>query len=176
MAIILKKREKLILYVTLGVIILSILFNASIAPALSKNSVLNKEIGLARMRLKKYLVLLSQKEAITKKFSRFKQESNLSGRSVDSLVQTLTQLQEFAKESNISIIDIRPQAAKKLDLYKEILLDLRAEGSLEGYFKFIYEIENSLALLKIKKLQLNAKPNSQELEGIFSVSKLNISD
>ena len=63
-----------------------------------------------------------------------------------------------------------------LELYKEILIDLRTEGTQEGYLKFFYNIENSLALLRIKKFRLTAKTNTQTLEGSFSISQLSLSE
>jgi type II secretory pathway component PulM len=59
---ILNKREKIVLYTTVGIIIFSIAFNLFIEPTLSRNETLNKEINIARLKLNKYLKLLSQKE------------------------------------------------------------------------------------------------------------------
>lgn len=88
----------------------------------------------------------------------------------------LSELELIAQQSGVSIIDIRPQLPKETSAYKEIYIDLRAEGSMQAFLKFIYDIENSLSLLRIKKLQLIAKPNSSILEGIFSISELSVTE
>lgn len=169
---ILTKREKIILYVTAGIIMFSIVFNLFIESNLSRNETLNKEINIARLKLNKYLKLLSQKEYIQDKYNKFSASLKLSGSGEDTFVGALSQIESLAKASNIRILDVRPQSQKILDLYKENLMELRTEGQIEGYLKFIYNIENSLSLLKIKRFQLNAKPNTAVLEGGFSISQL----
>jgi hypothetical protein len=169
---ILNKREKIVLYITVGIIIFSIAFNLFIGPALSRNETLNKEINIVRLKLNKYLNLLSQKEYIQDKYNKFSASLKLDGSGEDTFVGALSEIEGLAKASNISILDVRPQSPKILDLYKENLIELRTEGQIEGYLKFIYNIENSLSLLKIKRFQLNAKPNTALLEGSFSISQL----
>lgn len=170
---VLSRRERVILYATAGVIIFAAIFNFLLAPVLTKNDNLNKEINLKRAKLKKYLWLLSQKEAIQGKYSKFSSAPGGLGQEQDALVSALSELENLAKNSGVKIIDLRPQQpAGGRDLYREILIDLRTEGEMAGYLKFIYELENSLSLLRIKKFQLSAKPNSTILEGSFSISQL----
>lgn len=172
---ILAKREKIILSATIGVIVFSLVFNFLIAPVLSKNDSLNKEINITRTKLKKYMRLLTQKEVIQTKYKKFSSTLRLPEQE-DAAVSALAELENLANNANIRIIDIRPQPAKSLNLYKEIIIDLRAEGNMESYLKFIYNIEHSLLSLAIKRLQLNAKPNAQVLEGSFSISQLSLSE
>lgn len=157
------KREKLIFYITAGVIIFTLGFNFLLAPILNKNAALNKEVNFYRAKLKKYLWLLTQKDKIRAKYSKFSSDIKLSGSQEDSLVSAFSELENLANASGIKIIDLRPQ--------KKDLIDLRTEGSMEGYLKFIYNLENSLSLLRIKTFRLTAKPNSSILEGSFSVSR-----
>ena len=168
------KREKAILYITIAVVIFYIGFNLFIAPPLNKNELLNKEININRAKLKKYVRLLSQKDYIQNKYKQFTSRLNLSEVARDDLVTALSELGTFAKDTNIRIIDIRPQSPKTLDLYKEILIDLGTEGAMEGYFKFVYDIENSLSAFRIKKFQLTLKSNGQTLEGNFLISKISL--
>ncbi len=169
---ILTKREKKVLYITVGIIIFSVIFNFLIWPVINKNDLLNKEISVSAAKLKKYLRLLAQKDYIRGKYNEFSRYLN-EHKTEDTAVSTLSELGNLAKSANIRIIDMRPQAAKASgQSYKEIEIDLRTEGAMEGYLKFIYTIENSLSLLRIKRFQLNAKPNAQLLEGVFSISQI----
>lgn len=166
---ILNKREKIILYATLGVVIFAVGFNFFIAPILAKNDYLNKEIALARAKLRKYRWLLSQKDYIQGKYNKF--SSTLSVQK-DTLTSALSEVENLAQDANIRIIDIRPQTSRGSGSYQEMLIDLRTEGAMEGYLKFIYNLENSLSLLRIKRFQLSAKPNTAALEGSLSISKI----
>lgn len=164
------KREKTIFYITICVVIFSTGFNFLIIPILKKNDTLNKEINIARGKFKKYTWLLSQKEYLENKYNKF--STHLSGTSIeeDAFVGALSGLENIAKDANIRIIDIRPQVSKSSTPLKEATIDLKTEGTMEGYLKFIYNIENSPLLLKIRRFQLNPKPNSQTLEGNLTIS------
>ncbi len=165
---VLKKREKIILYITIGIIFFSIAFNFITAPVLGKYDMLNKEISLNKIRLKKYLTLLNQKDEIQNKYGKFSSNLELATDTKDTLVVAMATLENLAKTAGVRIIDIRPQAAVKGDT---VVIDLRTEGTIEGYTKFIYDVETSLLLLKVKRLQLTAKPNIAVLEGIFTISQ-----
>ncbi|MDD5465941.1 MAG: hypothetical protein PHP73_06340 [Candidatus Omnitrophica bacterium] len=175
----LKKREKTILYLIIGFILFNLIFNFIISPVMTKYANLNKEITVTSVKLRKYMSLLSQKEKIQKKYSdKFNSVSGLPEFRQDSLVVVLSELQNLAKSADIRIIDLRPQqgAKTKSQPYKEIIIDMRAEGSMEGYLKFIYDIENSLWILRIKKFQLLSKSNSAALEGVFTISQIPLSN
>lgn len=171
---ILSKREILILSVTGLIIIFSLSYNLLIEPVLSRNANLNKEISINKEKLKKYIMLLGQKDSIQNKYNKFSQEFLGSNIGKDTYINALSEIESLAKESNIQIMDIRPESPKISDLYKESLIGLRTEGDIESYLKFIYNIEKSTSLLQIKSFQFSAKPNSQVLEGTFSISQLSL--
>ena len=165
------QREKIILNLTIGAILFGVSFNFIIAPLFTKNEDLNKELSVAQTKLKKYRWLLSQKEYIQNKYKKFSAAFKISEADKDPHVTALAELEEIAKNANIRIVDIRPQSSSEGGSYKESIIELRTEGSIEDYLKFIYTMENSLSLLRIKKLQLTAKPNAQTLEGSITVSR-----
>lgn len=173
----LNKREKIISYLTIAMIIFSLGFRFLLSPLFSRWENLNKKIHFTRVKLKKYLRLLTQKETIQKRYNKFYAPDKVSVQKEDIVVTALSELETLSKEANIRILDLRPQAAvKSRTLHQETLIELRAEGTMEGYLKFIYNLENSPSLLKIKKFTLTAKPNTQILEGSFSISQLSISE
>ena len=167
---VLNKREKIFVFLTLGAIIFSVLFYFFIDPTLSRNSKLNQEISFTRSKFKKYVQLLSQKDYIRDRYSKVSLSRGTPELSKDTLNNTLAEIENLAKLANIRIVDIRPQNSSETT-YKEVLLGLRTEGTMEGYMKFNYSIENSLFLLKIKRFQLNVKSNSADLEGVFTISQ-----
>jgi len=170
---ILSKRERVILFATIGVIVFAIILNFLILPLLARNDNLNKRIELTRKKLTKFMWLLSQRENIKGKYGNFSSTFSPSNQQEDVLVRVLSELENLAKAADVKIIDIRPQVTSSSSgTYKEILIDLRTEGIIDGYLKFIYELEKSLLLLKVNKLQLATKPNTSILEGSFSISQL----
>lgn len=168
---IITKREKTILYLTIFVVIFAVFFNLLIMPALSKYDGLNRQIKANFAKLKKYRWLLSQKDTIQSKYQSFSSNLKVSGTEKDTQISALAALEEMAKNSDIRIVDVRPDRGRSEGLSaKEITIELRTEGPIEGQLKFIYNIENSLLLLKVKEFQLSAK-SGQSLEGSLLISQ-----
>lgn len=166
---ILTGREKTIFYLTSGVIVFALGFNFLLMPLFGKFSRLNREIALTRMKLVKYSWLLSQKDALLARYAVGVSSGNTSGQD-DPLLSGLSTIEGLAQQSNIRIIDIRPDMqVKSSGQNKEALVELRAEGDAKGFFAFIYKLENSLFLLKVKKFQLSLRPGNQALEGRFTI-------
>jgi len=161
----------MILGLTIFAAVSSVVFNFVIAPVLKKNDDLNKEITKTKMKLKKYMLLLSQESYVKGKYSKFSSVLQGLPEDKDSLVAALSELELLAKSANVRIIDIRPQGMKDVASSKEVFIDFRAEAGIGDFLRFIYDLENSLSLLRIKRFQLVAKPNTQIIEGSFSVSR-----
>jgi Tfp pilus assembly protein PilO len=169
----LKKRERIIFYLVVGLIIASVGFNLVMEPLLAKNKNLGNEINTGRAKLKKYAQLLAQKDAIESEFNKFSVSLNNPGLQAAS-VSALSELENLASAAKIRIVDIRPQSTKTVQLYKETIIELKTEGSMEDFLKFIYSIENSLFLLKIKRLVLTARSESGLLEANISISQISL--
>jgi hypothetical protein len=164
------KREKTILFLTIFTIIFAVVFNFFLWPLLVKYDSLNKEIKISAARLKKYYRLLGQKEMIKNKYNAFSTTLRTSGGEKDTQIATLAALEEMALAASLRLIDIRPQkSVRETGLYKEIIIEIRTEGSMESHLRFIYALENSLLLLRIQKFELAAKTNAQALEGTFTI-------
>ncbi|MBI4706491.1 MAG: type 4a pilus biogenesis protein PilO [Candidatus Omnitrophica bacterium] len=173
---ILSKREETILFSTIGMIVFFVFFNFVISPAIDKYEALNKEITITKVKFRKCLSLLNRKSYIESHYRKFSAQAALPSEKGDSLVDVLSELEGFAKEANMRIADMRPQGQRNVDLYKEYMIDIKLEGNIEGFLKFIFNVENSLSLLRIKKFQLSAKQQSGLLEGTFSISKLALNE
>lgn len=170
---ILTKRERLILVLTILVIITGIGFNFLITPLLNRYNSQNREINLAVLKLKKYRTLISQKNSILEKYNKYSTGDGVINAGKDPIVKVLQDLEKLASEANIRIVDIRPQTATgSFNLYKEVIVEVRTEGAMDGYLRFIYDIEHSISLLRIKKFQLSAKPSTSAIEGFFSISQI----
>lgn len=170
----LNKRENLILLATGALIIFGFCFKIILDPLLVKNEVLNNKIKIARTKLKKDLLLLNQKEYWQGAYAKISSEANPQQESEDSSTNILVKIEKLAKNSNVRIVDIRPQTQKNLSSDKENYVELRIEGDMESCLRFIYNIENSLALFQIRRFQLNAKPASSNLDGNLLISQISL--
>lgn len=168
---VLSTREKIILAFTILVIVFSVLFNLLFSPLLAKNAELSGQIKIAEARIRKGYRLLSQKEALLKRFNSLPEaiKRTLSGE--DTSVGILSEIERVAKASLLRIIDIRPQTGEGGLSSKKTVIWLKTEGNIENYLKFIYDIENSLSFLKISEFQLSSQGGKQALEGTFLISE-----
>ena len=167
----------MILIATGAIILSSVVFSVFLDPFFSKNEELDRQIKVTRLKLEKYLNLLDRKEELGKKYEKYASFSGQAAEVQDALVSALAELEGLTKESGIHIIDIRPEAApKKTGALKEVIIELKSEGALEGLLRFVYGLENSPSLLRIKKLQVDAKSGSTDLEARFTISQTNLSE
>ncbi len=167
----LSKREKIIFNVLIGLTVTVFTLKFIILPIFKKNESLNKEIQINRKKIKKYSGLMSQSEVILKRYEELSSAFKTQKIGEEAPMEAISLLEGIGKNANIRIIEIRPRGVTRDSTkHGELFIDLRAEGSMEGYLRFIYDIENSLLLLNIQKCQLTAKRGSQLLEGNFVIA------
>lgn len=158
----LNKRERVILYIAIGAIVFAAALNLVILPFYARNDLMNKEIRAAQVKLNKYRLLIEEKDKIQEQINAIPALAATGQQGDDNLMNILTEIERLAQDADVRIIDIRPQ--------KENLIDLRVEGRMDEYLKFIYNLECSPSFLKIKKLQLASQPQSLILQGSFTVN------
>ncbi len=83
-----------------------------------------------------------------------------------------TYLEKLAEENNIKITSVSEKTAPPNDLYKERLVEVNLRRIyLKNLVEFLYQIENSPQLLRIKSLQIRPNySNPMYLNVIFNVS------
>lgn len=156
-------REKNIFYLTAAVFGFALVFNFLFVPVAARFDRLNQQINLSSAKLEKYSWLLAQKEYLQQ-----------AGSQEQALASPLEALEGLAKGAGITIVDLRPgagAASVSRSGYRESLIDLRTEGAIEGYISFIYNLENSPSLLRVKSFQLSSRSNTAALEGNFTISQ-----
>jgi len=173
----LTKRERFIAYLITAAVCFAIAYNIVIKPLIEKNRRLNKKIGASEIKLKKYRRLLRAKDYLREDYGKYLLSDNSATDIEDTFLGALSELEKLAKTCNIQILDIRPDQKRKVKgAFSESKIELKTEGRLEDYLKFIYNMENTPSLLKINKLQLKSKTNTDLLEGRFTIGQIIISD
>jgi hypothetical protein len=145
-------REKTILVITGGLIVVSLLHNFVVEPFLKQDARLNAEISASRMKLKKSLVLLGHKDFLLAKYPRLSSDVMASGNAARGATAVLAELDGLAKGAHLTILDVRPETSGERRKGREINVEMRAEGKVEEIFRFLY-----------------VRPHSQVLEAKFSV-------
>lgn len=85
----------------------------------------------------------------------------------------LREVENIARTSNVYIAAIQPQRVQDMDFYKEYYVEMDAEGDISSLTKFIYDLQNSKQILKVKHLQLNPKSDADNvLKGHIIITKI----
>ena len=168
----LTKRERVIFIFAAGVIAFSLILNFIILLTLDRFRALNQEINSCKLNLKKSLRLLAKKQAIQEDYNQVSSVVRLQAGQEEMVAIVLSQLEQISGKVGLRIIDVRPQRSNDLGRYKEILVELKQEGNIDGFMRFIYDIENAPYLLKIKKIQLNSKATADILQAKLIISKI----
>jgi hypothetical protein len=174
---VMSRRERIILYVTIAVVALSVVFKVFFAPLLARMQTLDRDIALTGEKINKYSRLLAQKDSLRSRYNDLiSQMGTPEGQKKDTLVNALRGLENIARSAQIRIVDIRPQASGSQGSSKEVLIELKSAGSMEGFLKFIYDVQSSLLLLRVKKFELSAKGKAGNLEAVMTIAASTLLD
>lgn len=161
---------KKIIYLLSAVLIVTFC-GSFIIPAYREYADLTGSIYQGKSKLKKYRWLISQESDFKQKAAGIQSGVDLESGKSGSLVALLQELESAASNSGVKLSEIKPQGSFGRGAPKELRIELALEGSLEGCLKFVYNIDSSILLLKIKKLRLDSKPNTQDLQARLIISQ-----
>ncbi len=154
----LSKRERVILYIAIAFLSLTILDRLIIHPVLSRMRFLDEEIRQEKLRIKRDLHILSQKDRIieeSQEYKRYFTEEDLSTEEITTSL--LKEIGSLATKTSVCLIDIKPTGIKEGDMYKKYYVNLSCEAEMVKIIHFIYNIENSNSLLRIEKFNIGPK-------------------
>jgi hypothetical protein len=117
-----------------------------------------KEIKQSIQQLNKYRYLLKKDETLQ---SALKHLPSPSGKKQDKLTRILFELERIAKEDTIKISDMRPESLAGNNLR----IAIRTTGAIDKYIRFLYHVENASLSMRVKRLQLGARPSSIDIDG-----------
>ncbi len=153
----LSKREKQIFYLCVGLAVILILQLVVFKPLGNKLGDLNQDIQLLEAKLIKGLRQEGQRDQILKNYKTLQAFSKLSGSDEEVVSEFLREIEKLARESDVSLSDLKPRAVNKRTMYKEYTIDIRAEATMKDTIVFLYRINDSALLLKADKLVFSLK-------------------
>ena len=171
------QREKMILYVTLSLSAVSIIANFGVSPVVFKIGDINNTIERKRRVLKKYVRLINKGDDITSLYEQYRDELETDGKGKDGVADLFEEIKAGTGRYNLIIEKIRPLAIKEKEEYKEVSLEIIAEGGFTSIFKFITYLESLPSLIRISSFQLSPQAGeSALLRCRITLSKIFLSD
>lgn len=169
-------REKRLVVITLALASLSIGYIFILEPFYKKYVGLNQEIQMKQIRLAKSLRLVREKDAITREYKKYSRLLITSGSQEEEMAAVLGEIENTGKTAGIYLNDVKPQRVKDMDFYRELVVEIKFQATMQTLAQFIYNLENSASLLKVKRLQINIKGGgSASIEGNLQISKIALS-
>ena len=151
------QKEKLGLAAAVVIIGIALLDRVIAAPLLSGFKKLNYEIKTSEQQLAQSLRNLGQKEDISGEYQKYLQyiKSNYSeGEEINKLLE---EIERMARNSGISINDIKPQPPKQVDIYKYYIIEIDVEGKMETLLTFLHQLSSSKELFRATKVYISLK-------------------
>ncbi|MCM8780607.1 MAG: type 4a pilus biogenesis protein PilO [Candidatus Omnitrophica bacterium] len=169
----LSKREKLVLYLGVFFVMLTILDRTVIGPIYSKMSSLDKEIKEKEFQLNKDLRILSQKDKILSESARYATFLAKAKSEEEEVTDFLKEIESIATKSEIYLVDLKPGSVKIEGSSKRYTVSLNCEGEMTTIFDFMYNIESAKKLLVIEKYQISPKTSgSSTAKCSMTISKV----
>ncbi|MEE8359409.1 MAG: type 4a pilus biogenesis protein PilO [Candidatus Omnitrophota bacterium] len=165
-------REKILVISTVAVTIVTLTYGFIIEPIVGAYSRLNRQILSSTLKLEKGYRLLKRAEEIKTEYAKYAQLVKPSQSDEEEIASMLKVIEVLARGNNIYIRNIRPEPTKENEFYKEFMFELTAEAGIERLGKFIYDLQSSGNLLRVKRLTLSASSKGADsLKAVLEISK-----
>jgi len=172
----LSKKEQIGL--TAAVVIIAVVFidRLVISPIGENIRRVDQEIKFSEKKLSRDLRNVNNKILIEGEYKRYRNYvKKTSASDEEDVANILAEIEGMAQSSGVSLTDIKPQAPKKGDIYKEYAVGVEAEGSMAQIITFLHDLNNSAQLLRAVKLRLTLKDKeSTTVKASILVTKISI--
>ena len=159
----LSKREKYIIYITI-VVVVAIFFDRVIArPVLKRLGELSRELTVQQKRLQHATQILSEEALITGEHDKFVQGLKQDGSEEEEVAALLSEIEKLATKSAVCLANIKPRLTESTEQYKKYIVGVDLESEITKLVDFIYQLEKSPSLLRIKEFYLIPKKEGSDI-------------
>jgi len=172
----LSKKERIGLVVALVIIIVVLVDKLVISPVGEKFRRIDQEIDFSEKKLSRDLRNINNKDLIESEYKKYKDFVKKSSSSdEEDVANILAEIESLARSTGVNLVDIKPQATKRTDFYKEYAIAVEVEASMEQVITFLYNLNNSEQLLRAVKLRIGLKSKESSLmKASLLVTKISV--
>jgi len=77
--------------------------------------------------------------------------------------ELLNEIEALARDSSISISEIKPISNQKRGVSKEHTIEVRTEASMPQLINFLYRLNNSTSMLRVQKFSLMLRDENSDI-------------
>lgn len=160
----LSKKEKTLLFVTLGFLSLALLDAFVLGPILSRSHILDAEIQAKEETIKRNLRIISFRDSIEAEYLGYQSYLDSSDKSREEIIgDLLKKIEVIAKDHKIGIVNIQPGDMVENPVFQEYKTSLECEGAFSDILEFMKNLEISEFLFKITKYSMIPKSKGGEV-------------
>lgn len=167
-------REKIMLYVAIGFIVLMITDLLVLHPIMSELKVLDSKIKTESQEIQRDMRILSFKDSILKEYRNYESYLDVGIQSQEEIIgKLLKKLESLASQNEIKMSNVMPGEIEDKPIYKVYSTTLDFEGSLRSVLIFMNMLEESDNLFQVTRYSLEPKNRSgQVLKVNMDISRI----
>ena len=168
----LAKRERIILYVTVIFVFFGLMDGLVYKPIMRHFNELEEKIISQENELRKNIRYLAAREIILNRYSAYAAHAVTSGGDEEEIASLLNEIEELARKSGLSLVNMKPKPATTTEFGKQYPLEVEMETQMAQLIKFIHGLHSSKYILGVKKLRLVPKgKQSAQVKGYLVINK-----
>lgn len=170
----LSSQEKILLYITVGVVCVALFERLFLGPVFSSLSKIEAQTKEKRVMIIRNLRIVSYEEQILEKFNLFKKYfvDQIKGDS-DINAEFFSTIESLATQSQIKIVKSNAADVVKKDKYNEYYANLDCTGLFQDIVSFIHAVNSNDSLLKVVKLDMTPKRGeSDDMTASMTIVKM----
>ena len=170
----LSRRERTLLYVTIGAIGLALWYSYFLGPMISRWTDLKAEVERSELRYEKYARVARREDATRREYQDVADRLKMKGSDQEEMALLLKEIESLAR-NRILITNVKPHSVKEFGFYKRFDVEIDCEARMEDLVRFVYEAEESESMLRLQRLRVQVKSGADGLvEVSLLLSKLSI--
>lgn len=171
-----RKREKILSVVTIGVALIALTYNFVIEPLAKRWNTLKSGIRDKEILLTKHSRILRSKDEIEKlhsEYTKYFETKKLTPEEESAIA--LSNIEKAARGANVRITNIKPLTIKNFENYTKFTFRVTTESRIGELTKFIYDLQSSEQLLKTERMVLRAKERKPDtIKAILHITKISV--
>jgi len=169
----LSKKEKIGMSFAIAFILIASTDRLIVNPIRGRFQRVNQAIKISEKQLGHDLRNVHLKKQIEEEFEKYVQYVERSGSDAEESKKFLGEIESLAQQSNVDLVDIKPQKPIEVDFYKEYSVEIEVQGKIADLMTFLHRINISAQLLRVEKFRLNAKDSgTKALKSSMLITKV----
>ena len=173
---ILSRRERYIVFATVGALALLAADYFVVTPLWQKRSSLVAEVEAAEVELERASVTFSKDRRLKRRWAEM-QDKGLASDAPSAESQTLNALRRWAQESRLSLSSLKPERGERHDpQFRRLTFRVTAVGSMQSISEYLWRVRTAEVPLRVTDLSITArKEGADDLTLQLGVSTIYLS-